>query len=151
MNNAKISNLVNIANAFNQFFVSIGLQLAKKLLTNQIIVPRSTSFECNSSFPTDPDEIATIIRKLKNTAASMDHVSATVLKSVSNIISIPLSCIINTSFRTGVFPEALRRAIVSPIHQSKSKKASSNYRPVSVLSALSKVYKKHSITESINT
>lgn len=53
-----------------------------------------------------------------------------------------MSCIISTSFRTRLFPNALKRAIVSPVHKTKSKKAMSDYWRLSVLSAFSKIFEK---------
>lgn len=92
--------------------------------------------------PTEPEEVASIIHRLKDTAAGMDHITATVLKAAANAISTQLSSIINTSFSNGIFLNALKRAVVSPIHKAKSRKLMSNYRPVSVLPAISKIFEK---------
>ena len=53
-----------------------------------------------------------------------------------------LSDIINTSFMDGIFPEQLKIARVVPIHKGGSKTVVSNYRPISLLSAFSKIFEK---------
>lgn len=131
VNATEISNPLDIANSFNEFFVPIGPELAGEIVTNRDSTnSNSMIYEPNFSFflyPADPEEIAIIIKKLRNTAAGTDHVTTIVLQSVINAISTPLLCIVNTSFHTGLFANALKRAIVSPIHKAKSKKAMSNY------------------------
>jgi hypothetical protein len=42
---------------------------------------------------------------------------------------------------TGVFPDSLKVAQVTPIHKKNDPQNKSNYRPVSVLPIFSKVYK----------
>jgi hypothetical protein len=43
---------------------------------------------------------------------------------------------------TGVFPDDLKVAIISPIFKSESKLECNNYRPISVLSVVAKVFEK---------
>ena len=59
----------------------------------------------------------------------------------------PITTIINQSFSSGVFPERLREAVVSPIlkknlHETRTKNVLKNYRPVSNISYLSKLMEK---------
>ena len=44
-----------------------------------------------------------------------------------------LTDIFNESFKTGIFPDLLKLAHVTPIHEGNSRLAVTNYRPVSVL------------------
>jgi hypothetical protein len=53
-----------------------------------------------------------------------------------------LSKIINCSFRTGVFPHALKTAKVIPIHKKKEKYIVGHYRPISLLSIFGKIFEK---------
>jgi hypothetical protein len=50
--------------------------------------------------------------------------------------------LINLSINTGVFPDSLKVAQVTPIHKKNDPLNKSNYRPVSVLPIFSKVYEK---------
>ena len=51
------------------------------------------------------------------------------------------------SLTTGVFPDSLKKARVKPILKEDDKCNLSNYRPISVLSVLSKVFEKEAYTQ----
>jgi len=50
--------------------------------------------------------------------------------------------LINASFNKGIFPDALKIAKVVPIFKSDDKSVLSNYRSVSVLSVISKMFER---------
>ena len=54
----------------------------------------------------------------------------------------PLTYIINLSLKQGIFPESLKIAKVIPIFKQGSRSSCNNYRPISVLSALSKIFER---------
>ena len=54
----------------------------------------------------------------------------------------PLTLIINQSLLTGIFPEKLKIAKVSPFFKKDDITIMDNYRPVSLLTATSKVFEK---------
>ena len=49
---------------------------------------------------------------------------------------------INNAIDTGTFPDALKKADVTPVFKKADQLSKENYRPVSILSCLSKVYEK---------
>ena len=53
-----------------------------------------------------------------------------------------MTYIVNTALSSGVFPVRLRYAIVEPIYKKGNKQDISNYRPISLLTSLSKVFEK---------
>ena len=61
-----------------------------------------------------------------------------IIDSVESIVE-PLAYIVNLSIRSGVFPDDLKRAKIVPIYKKKAKTEPGSYRPVSVLSVISKV------------
>ena len=65
-----------------------------------------------------------------------------ILKTYNNFFAHYLSVLINISFETGIFPDILKIAKVTPIHKKDSKLNYLNYRPISLLSAFSKIYEK---------
>lgn len=50
--------------------------------------------------------------------------------------------IINLSYETGIFPNALKKALIKPLHKKGSKSDMSNYRPIALLPNLSKIFEK---------
>ena len=54
-------------------------------------------------------------------------------------IAYPISYIINLSLKTGVVPNEKKTARVIPLHKNNFKLELGNYRPVSILSTLSKI------------
>ena len=61
----------------------------------------------------------------------------------SDHISIPLTSIINNSIGTGIFPNELKRARVVPIFKKGSSENPNNYRPISILNTISKIFERH--------
>ena len=85
----------------------------------------------------------TVTRLLKHLdpskATGPDGVPGIVLKMCAAELVGPPSKLFSILFRTGVQPLSWKVANVVPIHKKKSKSALKNYRPVSLLSILSKV------------
>ena len=66
---------------------------------------------------------------------------------------LPKIVLINKSFNEGVFPQQLKTARVVPIFKKGSKTEVGNYRPISLLSSISKNFEKlmyNRITEFLN-
>ena len=84
-----------------------------------------------------------IINSLKSKKSSgHDSVNTILLKKIKYAISSPLSIAINKSIETWVFPSKLKIAKVIPIYKSKDKQSFTNYRPISLLPSISKIYEK---------
>jgi len=86
-------------------------------------------------------EVREEILKLKSKPSSgLDGITSMILKCLIGFIEIPLTRIVNTSIKTGVFPSAWKLAKVIPVYKNKgSKNKKENYRPVSLLPVASKV------------
>ena len=144
--NKNITSPKEISEKFNNFFATI----AEKI-KNTIVETRSSHKDylknpnLNSMFinPTTAKEILSIIKQF-NAQKAIGPVSipSNILKLVSNIISESLSQIINLSFETGEFPTLLKTTEVIPIHKKDSKLLCTNYRPISLLSNIGKIFEK---------
>lgn len=128
--NQKLTKDSEIADAFNKFFVLIGPNLAKTMHESAIPQPLSaTEFSIHLK-PATADEIETVLTEFQDSEAGIDHVKPKTLSMLPNIATL-LTRIINN-----IFPKALKRAVVSPIHEVKDNLTMSYYRPVSVLISL---------------
>ena len=135
-----------IVNAFNKFFVELGPSLEEKIppsKNNNITNNLPSIKDSLLLYPTDAHEIQNIISSLKNSAScGIDQIPVSAIKSVSDTISPALASLINHSTINGIFPDALKIAKVTPIFKSGDKSLLSNYRPISLLNAFSKIYEK---------
>ena len=78
----------------------------------------------------------------RNKACGFDNVPAQLLKDAADVIANPLAYIFNQSLSLGVFPEMMKVAKVTPIYKKGQKNVPGNYRPISVLPLLAKVFEK---------
>ena len=145
LNGSFITAKSTISSKFNDFFVNMGPNLAKKIppqnisplkfmgnpITNSIFLPDVTT-----------DEMKNIVLSLKNGAAGWDDITPHMLKMIGNSINHPLVYMINLSLQQGIFPKQLKIANVLPLFKANDPSVFNNYRPVSLLCVLSKVYEK---------
>ena len=92
--------------------------------------------------PCSTIDVIIIIKSLKNKRAHINTIPISVLKYLSNLISPIISNIINKSIQSSNFPHSLKNARVTPIFKSGDKSKPNNYRPISVLPNLSKIFEK---------
>ena len=91
-------------------------------------------------WPTCPIEISNILKTFKGKlSAGPDQIPTKVLKSSSNNILLSLSHIFNLSLEQGKFIECFKLATVCPVYKKGDKNNIKNYRPVSLLSNVSKL------------
>lgn len=134
------------ANAFNHFFANVGKNLAEKISfkkNNNTEKTLNIENKLELFEPTNPSEIVQIISKMRGgSAPGFDGLTVKILKNIKNHVSTPISHIINNSFKTGTFPNTYKKAIITPIFKSGDPEDISNYRPISILSNISKIFEK---------
>ncbi len=134
-----------ISEYFNNFFCEIGEKLAAQIEpTENYNEDREEYLE--SSFylhNTNVLEVEKTINCLKTKKApGFDGFKAETLQKVAKEISNPLTHIINLCFNTGIFPDVLKTGVIIPLHKSGPKDDVNNFRPVSLISNLSKIVEK---------
>ena len=91
----------------------------------------------------NPTDIAKTICQLKpKSSAGYDFFSSKVWKEITDSISCSLSKIINQSLCTGIFPSKLKLARVIPLYKKEDGEQFGKYRPISLLSSISKIFEK---------
>ena len=145
-----IENQKGIAEAFNNYFITIGLKLAEKIETKESDNP--LKYFTNENAPTAPnfefqpitsDLIKNEIKKLKcNKSSVYSKISIQFVKDAAEILCNPLPVILNSSFNMGIFPDIWKIVRITSIFKSGSKSDMGNYRPISVLSVFSRLLEK---------
>ena len=80
-------------------------------------------------------------------ASQNSDILTKIIKENSDIYGKVLCSFINHSF---TFPSCLKEADVTPIHKKGQKGKKENYRPVTILPALSKIYERITFIEMSN-
>ena len=87
------------------------------------------------------DDVLSEINKLDPTK-STTGISIRLLKENSDICAPILTSIFNSCIKEGIFPDKLKLADITPIFKSVDSMAKKNYRPVSILNSVSKLFEK---------
>ena len=94
-------------------------------------------------FNTSDEEINKLIDNLKNnTSPGLDGINSYIIK-ISAITVVPILVkLFNMCMSIGSFPDALKIACIVPLHKGGDRTESSNYRPISVLPVIGKLFEK---------
>ena len=88
------------------------------------------------------DTVIKIAKSLKSNSTGVDEISAFFIKLSIDKSAAAITNIINASFRTGTFPDRWKKAIVIPIPKIDTPLSPTDFRPISLLSVLSKIIEK---------
>lgn len=139
---------VDIANNFNSYFCNVVANMRQnfsnstRVSDEHIVIDQSIQ---NSLFfhPISSIEVFNIINSLED-KWSTDQVglSSAILKRCKfNIVDI-LCALFNRSISEGIFPDSLKIATVIPLFKKGNRLSTENYRPISLLPVISKIFEK---------
>ena len=146
INGNTIADPSKVASHFNNHFSNIAKNIANKIpktnhnyreylkepIGNYFILHQATN-----------EEIESVLKSLKNNKTfGPNSIPTVILKHFRKTISIPLTKLVNLSFNQDKFPSILKIAKVLAIFKKGDKLDADNYRPISLLSNLSKVIEK---------
>ena len=134
------TNFTNIdkANAFNNFFLN-NSSLDCKNASLPDNVSTTTRPTLSKVTATEQDVKDTLKYLYVNKATGPDGISPKMLREAGETIAKPLTRLINMSFSTTQFPETWELANVLPLFKKNDKTHINNYRPISLLSCVSKI------------
>ena len=75
-----------------------------------------------------------------NKPTTFNNIPAKILKEFNDICSGPIHKMYNKLIQEGKFPDAMKLADITPSHKKNDKCLKENYRPISILSSLSKIF-----------
>ena len=140
---SKINDSNNKADAFTNFFISIAAETQRKLDPAQNSYEHLVPINNHSIYlhPISPEEVVKVIKTLKNTNGIND-IPVKLLKMIVNSVSNILAKILNLCMQSGVYPSSFKIACVTPIFKSGKRCCINNYRPISVLPIINKIFEK---------
>ena len=140
---------MEIANKFNLYITNIGSNLAKDVhsSTNKDFTSYLIKVDENISQFNFQDVDEDTIRKIidgfpQKKSCGFDGITLKQLKYLKECLLAPITLIIRQVIHTGIFPEQLKIAKVIPIYKKDDDTIFSNYRPISILPAISKIIEK---------
>ena len=145
-----ISDHKEIADAFNDYFISIGAQDTETSQGNSHYSDYLGSKpNCNLQFyPITNCDVAEIIGNLKpKTSTGIDTISSKLLRQTKDSITESLTIIVNQMLKTCTFPELLKISKVIPLYKKGDNSSLSNYRPIALLPSISKIFEKAILTQ----
>ncbi len=152
VSNCNFDNEITKANEFNKHFADVGRNTYEKTqetLDGENVIhfnDMTNTLDDDNNFrpqPVDTDTIILTIKGLKDTSSvGCDGIPLTFIKDSLFAIAFYLTCIVNTSIVTGIFPSTWKHDLVVPLFKSGDTKDFNNYRPISLLLILSKILEK---------
>ena len=148
INDERYTSSEDIASKLNHYFANIS-----QIFGNNEGEELDANFDylenfINSKVPNDvqfkipnitPEQVSTIINDLDSSKAmGLDGLGPRILKSISCAVSPSLADLINKSLATGCFPDRL-----NSLWYFLYLKAANNYRPISILPTISKIFERH--------
>lgn len=96
---------------------------------------------CNFQFENITAEIVEkLLRVARETPTGIDNLDVKLFKTVADVIALPISFIINLSFKKGICPSEWKITKIIPLpKKSKETFSGKNSQPISLLPALSKI------------
>ena len=149
--NLKVNGVIShdenkITNVLNEYFCSVGQNTSnniqnkykttyKKYLNN----PITFNFKL---FDITPNEIRNTIKKFKNKSSNILEIPIKIYKEIADIISEPLSLLFNECAAKGEFPKLLKISRITPIFKCGDEESCGNYRPISNIHKIAKIFEK---------
>ncbi|KAA5659598.1 reverse transcriptase family protein, partial [Pseudomonas aeruginosa] len=157
INNRIITSHQEVASAFEHYFADIPASTTKSLISSPTVAEsllQNHVDKCSVNFKFTNIAIKDIIDNFKSInikkTGDLWGISIKVIKSIIDIIAPYLATIFNDCIYNGVFPDLMKYSKIIPLFKSGSTFDPSNFRPISVLPTLSKIFEKNILEQLLN-
>jgi len=145
VDNLKITEPTEVANCFNDYFTTVARELDDRIPQTDTCPLSFMGDRLNASLYVSPVtelDVKTIVNALKCKNFNLYSVPTFIYKYCIDILGPILAGFFNISVQSGKFPTALKVARVIPVYKSGDVNSTNNYRPISNLSDISKIFEK---------
>ena len=137
-----------VCEQFNRYYKVVAKDLESKIPKSKVpfndyLKLSSNALESLQLKPVVEQDVLKVVKNLKNKNSSgSDDISNSILKKIAPFIVTPLTFCINRCISVGSFPSELKTSKVLPLYKGGMEHSCNNYRPISQLSSLSKIFEK---------
>ena len=140
-----VTSPIEISEAFNNYFSTIGSNLASDIDLAEngpeyYLKPTDSVFSLKTPSIGRVHKLLTKIDEKKS--VGLDKIPSKLLKIAADIVAPSLTAIFTASINTGIFPNEWKESRVSPVYKSGARNDPSNYRPISVIPVIAKIFEK---------
>ena len=137
------------ANKFNKFFATIGTKIQNILGIKEALPTDPCG---NFQFQEEKEEtiIKLIDRIRTDVATGVDNINAKLLMDAKYSVAESLTKLVNLSYNLSAFPDSMKFAIIKPIHKKNCTEDISNYRPLSILPTVSKIFERSATDQLVS-
>lgn len=143
LNNNVFSEGQIICNAFNTFFENVFVSNASSPGSSDSTHSPPPNNQTISQINISPNKVYKLLSSLdKSKGAGYDGIPSVFLSRCAKSLAFPIFILFYNSLKQCTFPAMWKKALIIPIHKKGSKTLISNYRPISILCCIAKLFEK---------
>ena len=156
-----VNNPDDVCDIFNGYFTNVALEIGSEEILNedeeldQIFkmyqnhasiarIQEHVSIDSPFKFTNvSIGEVKSLLRNIDSSKATgYDTIPPKLVKAAANELAQPISSLVNMSLSLSRFPHELKKSETSPLYKGQNSLEPQNYRPLSVLTCLSKIFER---------
>ena len=133
-----------ICENLNKYFANIGRSIEESCADSEThysdyLSAAHPSFELS---PVTADDVIKVVKEMKISGSGSDDINMRLIKDGIEVLAPVFVKLINKSFTEGIYPDDLKIAKITPIFKGGDKSNMENYRQISILNAMNKIFEK---------